>query len=325
MDGHQPLLVSSPPTFLMSLRPRGAAAEVIAGLWWVMLAIGGVIFVVVAALLLVGLFRRGDSDEAPEELAREREGAGNRWILVGGVGMPMIVLVVILWLTLVAMERVTPVAGAEAVAIEVVGHQWWWEVNYPDHGFSTANEIHIPVGIPVEVELRSDDVIHSFWVPALHGKLDALPDYPTTLVIQAEEVGRFKGACAEFCGLQHANMGLLVVATSLEEFEAWILGQQQPASTPVGVGQQGLAVFLSSQCAECHTIRGTGAEAGTGPDLTHLADRQTIGAGTLANEPDQLAAWITDPHASKEGVKMPAAKFSEEQLEALVSYLATLR
>jgi cytochrome c oxidase subunit 2 len=258
-------------------------------------------------------------------LARGSEATGNRWILLGGVGVPMIVLVVILWLTLVAMERVTPLTSAEAVEIEVVGHQWWWEVNYADQGFSTANEIHIPVGVPVEVTLRSDDVIHSFWVPALHGKLDALPDYPTTLVIQAEEAGSFKGACAEFCGLQHARMGLLVVATPLDEFEAWILGQQQPAPTPQGVGQQGLAVFLSSQCVECHTIRGTSADAGTGPDLTHLADRQTIGAGTLANEPDQLSAWITDPHASKEGVKMPAAEFSEEQLEALVSYLATLK
>ena len=320
------LLQALSPTMVASLRPRGPAAETIVGLWWVMLTIGAVIFVVFAVLLVRGLFRRGSSEEAGEDLAGQQRGTtGLRWILVGGVALPTIVLFVLMWLTLAAMKAVLPIPPADAVAIEVFGHQWWWEVNYPDLQVTTANEIHVPVGVPVEVTLRSDDVIHSFWVPALHGKLDALPDYPTTLVIQADEAGQYRGACAEFCGLQHAKMGLLVVATPLEQFEAWVVGQQQPAPTPSGAAQQGLEVFLASDCVECHTIRGTGAGADAGPDLTHLADRQTIGAGTLPNTPEHLAAWVRDPHASKEGVEMPAAELSDEQLEALLLYLASLR
>jgi cytochrome c oxidase subunit II len=291
-----------------------------------MLALGGVIVVVFAVLLVRGLFRRGSSEGAGEDVARQRPTAtGLRWIFVGGVAGPTIVLIALMWLTLAAMKVVSPIPPADAVTIEVIGHQWWWEVNYPDHQVTTANEIHIPVGVPVELILRSDDVIHSFWVPALHGKLDALPDYPTTLVLHADQAGQYRGACAEFCGLQHAKMGLLVVATPLEQFEAWVVGQQQPAPAPSGAAQQGLEVFLSSECVDCHTIRGTGAIAGIGPDLTHLADRMTIGAGTLPNETEYLAAWIRDPHASKEGVEMPAAELSDDDLEALLLYLASLR
>ena len=314
------------PALVASLRPRGPAAEAIAGLWWVMLAMGGFIFVVFAALLVRALFRRGSSEEAGEDLAGQQPPTtGHRWILVGGVALPTIVLIALMWLTLAALKAVSPIPPADAVTIEVVGHQWWWEVKYPNQGVTTANEIHIPVGIPVEFTLRSDDVIHSFWIPALHGKLDALPDYTTTLIIQADEAGQYRGACAEFCGLQHTKMGLLVVATPREQFEAWVVGQQQPAPTPSGAARQGLEVFLSSECVECHTIRGTGADAGIGPDLTHLADRLTIGAGTLLNEPEQLAAWVRDPHASKEGVEMPAAELSDDELEDLLVYLASLR
>jgi cytochrome c oxidase subunit 2 len=290
-----------------------------------MLTTAAVIFVVFAVLLVRGLFRRGSSEETGDDLASQQPTTGHRWIWVGGVAVPTIVLVVVMVLTLAAMKAVSLIPPIDAVAIEVTGHQWWWEVTYPDLQVTTANEIHIPVGVPVEVTLRSEDVIHSFWVPALHGKLDALPDYSTTLVVQADEAGQYRGACAEFCGLQHAKMGLLVVATPLGQFERWVVGQQQPAPTPSGAAQQGLEVFLSSDCVGCHTIRGTGADAGTGPDLTHLADRLTIGAGTLPNEPEFLAAWIRDPHASKEGVEMPAAGLSDEELEALLSYLGSLR
>lgn len=306
------------------LDPEGPAAESVADLWWLMLGLGTVVFVVVAVLLVGGLFRRrhaADPQAGGGTPARLR-----RWVIGGGVVMPVVVLTVVLTATVWTMRDVSGGAPRGALVVEIVGHQWWWEVRYPEEGITTANELYIPVGRPVAIELTSADVIHSFWVPQLAGKLDALPDGTNTLVIEADEPGEYRSECAEFCGLQHAQMGLIVVAEPTERFSSWVAGQQRPAREPADeTARRGRDVFAEAGCGSCHTVQGTDGSDGTdGPDLTHVASRPTIGAGAAPNAPDDLAAWVADPHTVKEGVAMPAADLSDEELEAVVAYLETL-
>lgn len=211
------------------------------------------------------------------------------------------------------------------MTVQVSGHQWWWEVRYPQQGFATANEIHIPVGQPIRLELTSADVVHNFWVPELHGKIDMTPGKVNTLWLQADQAGVYRGKCAEYCGTQHAKMELIVVADPPEQFGAWLARQQQPAPEPAELlAQQGQQVFLRSSCVYCHAVRGTSANSTFGPDLTHLASRRTLGAGALENITGNLAGWITNPHSIKPGNKMPAVVLAPEDLNALLAYLATL-
>jgi cytochrome c oxidase subunit 2 len=190
----------------------------------------------------------------------------------------------------------------------------------------TANELHIPVGQPVLLELISRDVIHSFWAPALHGKRDLIPGHDSTTYIQADAPGRFRGQCAEFCGAQHAKMGFLVIADSAADFQAWLTRQRQPAAPPAtAAAAHGQQLFLHGTCPMCHTIAGTPAGATMGPDLTHVGSRATIGAGTLANQAATLAGWIRDPHDSKPGNRMPPAPLPASDVQDLVAYLEALR
>jgi cytochrome c oxidase subunit 2 len=218
-----------------ALDPRGPVAEGIADLWWLMLAVGTVIFLVFAALLALALFRQRDDahardedagEDAGEDAARDEEGIVRRWIVGGGVVMPAVVLVLIFGATLYAMRVLPSGAPADALEVQIVGHQWWYEVTYPDEGVTLENELHIPVGRPIALRLTSADVIHSFWVPALAGKTDMLPDGVNTLVLQADVPGEHVARCAEFCGLHHATMELLVVAESEDDFAAWMAAQR---------------------------------------------------------------------------------------------------
>lgn len=204
-----------------SLDPQGPVAEAMADLWWLMLGLGVAVFVVFAVLLVIGLFRRPAEHEGLD--AQPRVG---RWIVGGGVVMPLIVLSVVFGATVYAMRAVPTTAPPDALVVEIVGHQWWYEVSYPDEGVATVNELHIPVGRPVALQLTSADVIHSFWVPALGGKMDLLPDGTNTLVLQADEPGEHRAQCAEFCGLEHAEMHLLVVAEPPDAFASWVAAQQ---------------------------------------------------------------------------------------------------
>jgi cytochrome c oxidase subunit 2 len=212
----------------------------------------------------------------------------------------------------------------------VTGHQWWWEVQYRDslaqHWVTTANEIHIPVGRPVVVELVSTDVIHSFWPPSLSGKRDLIPGRENSLWLQADSAGDFRGLCAEFCGHQHAKMGFLIVAEAPDSFARWLTLQRDTAATPTDtLALRGREVFLGGSCPMCHSIAGTPSGSRVGPDLTHLAGRRTLAAGTLPNTRANLAGWITDPQAFKPGAKMPATALSAPELRALLAYLETLR
>jgi cytochrome c oxidase subunit 2 len=217
-----------------------------------------------------------------------------------------------------------------ALTIDVIGHQWWWEAIYedpdPSQQVGTVNEIHVPVGEPIQFKLRAADVIHSFWAPNLNGKKDLIPGYVSTLWFQADTPGVYRGQCAEFCGLQHAKMAMYIVAEPKPKFTAWLAAGSQPQQPPTDPTLvYGQRVFMSSGCAVCHQIAGTDARSTVGPDLTHLKSRGTIAAGALANNRANLARWIENPQAIKPGVRMPAIPLQPAQREALVSYLETLK
>jgi cytochrome c oxidase subunit II len=202
------------------LDPQGPVSQAMADLWWLMLGLGGVVAVVVVVVLALGLFRRRPAAE--QETGRERPNRFGRWFVVAGVVAPMVILLVVFGATVRAMRLVPTTAPSDALVIEVVGHQFWWEVRYPDAGVTVTNELHLPVGRPVNLQLTSADVIHSFWVPALAGKLDLLPDHPNTLVLEADQPGVHRGRCAEFCGLEHTKMVLTVVAEPEDRFVSWL-------------------------------------------------------------------------------------------------------
>jgi cytochrome c oxidase subunit II len=315
----------------------GPQSQRIEGLWWLFLPIAAVVWVIVVAVMLWGATRkrgpregmetRGGSEVVAQDEARNRRMTR---IVAGGV----IVTVVILFLMLVADFRVgqalTMPPGTQAVPIKVTGHQFWWEVQYPDSvpnkTVLTANEIHIPVGVPVVMELQSLDVIHSFWVPSLTGKKDLLPGYTRSLWFRADTPGVYRGQCAEYCGLEHAKMGVLIIAQKPQDFEAWRTQQADSATTPSdSLAQRGKTVFMGTTCVMCHSISGTSAAANAGPDLTHIASRQMIAANTLPNTDANLYAWISDPQRIKPGVLMPATKLDPRDLQALVAYLRHLK
>lgn len=306
-----------------ALDPQGPVAESMAALWWFMFTVGLVVFVVVTVVLLVGLFRkRSPPDPRTDGPAPPRLG---HIIVAGGVVMPVAVVSAVFVATVFAMRDVARDPPRDALIVELVGHQWWWEVRYPTEGVITANEIHIPVGRPVEFRLRSADVIHSFWAPALGGKLDLLPDVVNTLVLEADVPGVHRTECAEFCGLHHALMKLTVVAEPGDQFAAWVANQSAPAVAPTsGVTQRGQQLFVDGECAKCHAVRGTAADGRDGPDLTHLATRSAIGAGAAENTSEDLREWITDPHRFKNEVDMPATELSDADVRAIVAYLESL-
>ena len=308
-----------------SLDPQGPAAESMADLWWLMLALGVAVFVIFAVVLALGLFRPRPA-EAPEPGAEQPNRSG-AWMIGAGVAAPLVVISIVFAATVHAMREVPTTAPSGALVIEVVGHQWWWEVRYPEEGVTTANEMHIPVGREIALRLGSADVIHSFWVPALGGKMDMLPERTNTLVLEADEPAEHIGRCAEFCGLQHTLMGMVVVAEPQERFDSWVAARQQPAGQPSEpMVRRGQDLFLGGGgCATCHTVRGTAATGTVGPDLTHFASRPTLGAAPVPNTPENRAEWVADPHAIKRGVAMPAARLSGEELDAVLAYLGALR
>jgi cytochrome c oxidase subunit 2 len=308
-----------------ALNPAGPAAGEIATLWWVMFGLGTFVFVLVLGIMLYTVLagRRQDEDAVEEALVDEE--TGRRWLWLGGVALPAVILPIVLFFNLRTLAAVDQPPQPAVVNIEVVGHRWWWEVRYPDEGFTTANEIHVPVGQPVNIQLTSRDVIHSFWVPELHGKRDLNPGDTNTFWLQADEPGEYRGLCAEFCGEQHARMQFIVVASTPEQYQSWVQQQRQPAPEPTDeVTRRGQQVFLGSACVYCHTVRGTNATGDLGPDLTHLGSRRTLAAGTVANNRGNLAGWILDPQHIKPGNLMPPTNLPASDFQPLLEYLETL-
>lgn len=309
----------------------GPAAETIRDLSWFLLAFGGAVYLLFLVLLLVPIARRRRSRRAPGETQTPRpevpETTARRWIFAGGVLLPGVLLPATLAASVLTM-RALPDAdsvGPNGLRIEVTGYQYWWDIRYRAAGVALANELHIPVGEPVELRLTSADVIHSFWVPSLAGKVDALPDGINTLIIEADEPGIYRGACAEFCGLQHANMGLRVIAHSRADFDVWLNGQRGAAPEPTSAAAvRGKQVFVSADCSRCHTVRGVATAAEKGPELTHFAGRSTLTGAHIDRNAENLARWIADPDAIKKGTSMPAIDLDPADLAALVAYLQSL-
>jgi cytochrome c oxidase subunit 2 len=247
---------------------------------------------------------------------------------VGGLAVPAVILTFVFVLTVRTLGAAA-VPSHSAATIEVVGHRWWWEVRYRDSLSAsittTANELHVPTGQPVRLELSTADVIHSFWVPELAGKTDLIPGQHNVAWVQADHPGVYWGTCGEYCGLEHARMQLTVVAESPAAFRRWLDQQRQPAGLASASAMAGQAIVTDGACALCHTIRGTAAGGALGPDLTHVASRRMLAAGTVANTRGGLAAWIANPHALKPGTAMPAVGLSGPELQAVVAYLETLR
>jgi cytochrome c oxidase subunit II len=307
------------------LNPAGPQAGAIAWITWLFLGVcGGVYLLTMGALVWALIRRRQSSDDSPETSRR----LGT--VITVAIGITIVTLVALTVTSVVAGRGLSSPPGPSAITVVVTGHQWWWDFEYqassPHEVVRAPNELHIPVGVPVTIVARSADVIHSFWVPNLHGKRDLTPGFTTRTWIQADKPGVYRGQCAEFCGHQHAHMALLVVAEPMEQFERWLERQRRPAAPPASTLEaHGHDVFMTGPCVMCHTIRGTIAGSRFGPELTHLAGRQTLGAGTLRMTREHLARWVANSQSVKPGNRMPPVPLDDDDLEALVAYLETLR
>lgn len=304
------------------LDPKGPGAERIEGIWWLMLWISAGVFAVVLLLMAIAMWRgRGASMHT---LDRTEVRWGTPFIIVAGIVVPAIILASLFVYSLREMNALAAPGRNASLQIGVVARDWWWEVRYPN-GATTANEIHIPVGETVRVTLTTADVIHSFWVPQLQVKADHIPGRTTSVWLEAAEPGRYRGQCAEFCGLQHANMAFYVVAQSPSEFDQWLEKQAEPAEDPESTSEfDGYEIFMSSSCAGCHTIRGTPANGELAPDLTHVASRDTIAGGILRATRSNITGFISDPHRYKPGVTMPPTELTDSEIESVVDYLEGL-
>jgi cytochrome c oxidase subunit 2 len=319
------------PELQSALRSASREAAHIEDLWWVFFWVCAVVWVLVVAAAMSAVWR-ASSRNAPDVATPVPEPGSERALQIwtgGAAGATLLLLFVLLVASSSTGRALAARPPADALRLEITGQRWWWLVEYPmdppSQSVTTANEVHVPVGRAVSIALESRDVVHSLWVPELQGKRDLIPGIVNELHFTALRPGVYRGQCAEFCGLQHAHMGLVVVAEPPERFEAWLAEQRAPAAAPSGEAARGERVFLSSSCPMCHTIRGTAAAGSVGPDLTHLMSRSTLAAASLPNTPRALADWISDPHAAKLGTQMPPIFLSPGDRDALLAYLTGLK
>ena len=312
-------LLDSPATTLL---PRSDFGWISHRIFLQILRWDAAIFLVVQLLLLVAVLRFRERD--PETVPRQVRGSAPleiAWTLI-----PAVILTFIAFPTVAAIFRTQAAPPKDALRVKVIGHQWWWEFQYPELGIVTASDLHVPAGRAVSLEIASADVIHSFWVPRLGGKRDAIPGGVTRIVLTADAPGEYYGQCAEFCGASHANMRHLAIVHAPEAFAAWAAKQKEPALTPPdgSPAAAGREVFRTGTCVGCHTVRGMSA-GGIGPDLTHVGSRRTIAGGILPNTPENLARWVRHAPAVKPGSLMPEQKLSDPEVAALVAYLQSLQ
>jgi cytochrome c oxidase subunit 2 len=306
-----------------ALEPAGMQAEKIARLWDVFLVVSAVVYVVVLVFLIGAPVRRRPGVMPLATSPRVRA------TVTAAVGLTVLTLFALLTASIFTGRGLADVPD-RAIQIAVTGHQWWWQIDYDDvdksKRFTTANELTIPVGVPVTINLHSSDVIHSFWVPNLHGKRDLIPGKNLTFTIRADRPGVYRGQCAEFCGYQHANMALWVNAVPMAEYASWVAASRRPSKMPsTAEERKGQNIFMSSPCPLCHTIQGTPAGGKTGPELTHFASRRSIGAGTYPNNRGYLGGWILDAQHLKPGSQMPSIALDQGDLQPLIAYLESLR
>lgn len=306
------------------LAPAAPASRQILDLFTFIFIIMAAIFILVEGLLVYFVIRyqRRKADEATPQQIHGNTPLEVTWTLV-----PALILIVVFALTIRTMSEVGPSfpPAIDAVNVRVVGHQWWWEYRYPDLNIVTADEMHVPIGETINVTLDSDNVIHSFWVPRLAGKMDVVPGQQNQTWLLTGQPGDYYGQCAEFCGEQHANMRFRVVAQTKDEFDAWVKDQTTPPAPSEGLAAQGKQVFEAGACVGCHSIQGTKGVGITGPNLTHFGSRTGIAAETLTNTPENLATWLHNPQAVKPGALMPNLNLSDSDVAALVAYLESLK
>jgi cytochrome c oxidase subunit 2 len=301
--------------------PKGPAAERINSVWWLMFGLATAVYIVVAALIIMAALRgRGTGGEGKP--SRISEG---KFIWIGGLIVPTVILGVLAVVTVQTTDALRQ-PDKNPLKIEVTAHQYWWAVRYPQQDITTANEIRVPAGRPVEMGLRSDDVIHSFWVPQLAGKVDSVPGQRNVIRFTAESPGEYRGFCAEYCGVQHAKMQFLVIAETPGAYERWVARQQRPRSGPSNEREAaGELAFMKSTCAGCHAVKGTEARGTIGPDLSDLGSRRTLGAVSVPNNRANLAGFISDSQKAKPGNLMPPIHLDPDDLNAIVDYLESQR
>lgn len=296
-----------------ALAPASPQAAAISNLFVGTLIFLSAILALVTFLVIYAIIRYRDRPGAPEA----RQNFGSRRLEIVWTAVPIVSLIVLTGFMMRTMAIGDPPTAGAKPDLRIIAHQWWWEIIYLKSGVTTANEIHVPIGKQLLVDFRSADVIHDFWVPELGRKIDIVPGHPNRLWIEADHGGTFIGACAEFCGNEHAWMRILVIADPPGEYAAWIKQQSAMPPKPVTPAEQlGAKIYRESICTNCHL-------RGVGPDLTHLASRQTLAAGALENTPENLAAWLRDPDDFKPGSNMPNFRLSDDDLHALVAYLET--
>jgi cytochrome c oxidase subunit 2 len=310
----------SSPTNIFA--PASTPAKSIFGLSLFVLAITGVIFVVVGSLLAYAVvkFRKRKDDDSREPA----QVYGSNQVEIAWTVIPVLIVVVLFMATARVIANVQKAVPENAVHVTVLGHQFWWEYRYPGLNVITANELHVPTGIPTELKLLSADTDHSFWVPQLAGKTDLIPNHPNVMWVDPQKPGLYLGQCAQYCGTQHAKMLLRVYVQPRAEFDDWVRQQSQPAQSSDEVSEGG-RIFQATACVNCHTVAGTPAQGRFGPDLTHLMSRDTIAAGIAENNHENLRLWIKDPSRLKPGSLMPAMGLNEHDLNAVTVYLETLR
>lgn len=331
MSGDQSAII---PVAQDVLRPGGVQAEHILNLWHGTLALCTLVFVLVLGAVLLALWRARrsaapDAPGAPDVAPLSMAEAGPRRAVTWAAVLSTIGLAGLLWADVRTGSALAQLPAEGALRIELTGKQWWWQAVYddPQSGtrFTTANELHLPVGRAAIITLRSDDVIHTLWIPNLHGKKDLIPGRVTEMRLRADQAGVYRAQCAEFCGEQHTLMALMVVAEPPAQYAAWAAAQARPAVAAGDAAERGLQVFMDNRCASCHTIAGTPAAGQGGPDLTHVASRQTLAAGTLPNTRGHLGGWIVDAPSLKPGTIMPATPLPADQLHALLTYMEALQ
>ncbi|HEX3572734.1 MAG TPA: cytochrome c oxidase subunit II [Acidobacteriaceae bacterium] len=315
-----------------ALNPAGPMAQRIEHTFSLIFFITAIVYVLtmIAVAISVWSNRISSTDFPPPEQSSPENNRKAVSAVAGAMAISILLLFVMMIASFATSHAIGKENGRAPIEVDVYGHQWWWEVQYPqpeaDKMVLTANEIHIPTGSLVRIHGTSMDVIHSFWAPNIHGKRDLLPGYENDFVIQADQPGRWRGQCAEFCGPQHAHMSFLVIAEPMDQFHNWMTAQAgtpPPPATPQT--QHGQVVFLSRACIMCHTVRGTVAGSRVGPDLTHVGSRDTIASGTLPNDAEHLARWISNAQQIKPGVRMPPNPMPQQDLNDLVAYLESLR
>lgn len=311
-----------------SLEPEGEAARKIMDLFTPFFWIAVVVFVLVAAILLTAVFRfrsRPGHDQDPVQVH------GNTKMEIGWTIAPALLLIIMGIFTVPVIFELSKDPGPDALQIKVIGKQWWWSYEYSDLGVVTANEMHVPVGRKVELTMTSDNVIHSFWIPNLAGKEDVVPGRDTKIIFSADKPGIYRGQCAEYCGLSHANMRLRVIVDTPEDFDTWVENQSKPVANRDEAAED---IIRKYGCGACHTLDGLDYKGTVGPDLTHLASRETIAGATLELNSENLAKWIHDPNALKPNsanvdgqtpVGMPTLGLTDEEIDTLVAYLETLQ